>query len=201
MPSRAGPVSPSIKRAGLLRPPLEGSRYSSPPASGPTGPVVLHPHRPRVTHSPMGPFRSGRWGAPLGRGPATAAALSGSRSVSRIFWAGGGLFRSSAEYSTWSIGRQVRCSAQSSSLGHQDGHPPPALRSGGRDPLAGRKPNSAVLADPALPRPPPRHQRLQAPSDIGGSGGVPRQATAWETEARSVPGLFARSVNTEGPGP
>ena len=45
-----------------------------------------------------------------------------------------------------------------------------------------------------------RSQRLQAASDIGGSGGVPRQATTWETEARSVPGLFAGIVNTEGPG-
>jgi len=48
---------------------------------------------------------------------------------------------------------------------------------------------------------PPRQQHLQVPSDIAGSGGVPRQATAWETEARSVPGFFARIVNTEGPRP
>jgi len=47
----------------------------------------------------------------------------------------------------------------------------------------------------------PRQQRLQAPSDIGGSGGVPRRATAWETEARSVPEFVARIVNTEGPRP
>ncbi|MGH7350772.1 MAG: hypothetical protein ACREJJ_00180, partial [Candidatus Methylomirabilales bacterium] len=33
-------------------------------------------------------------------------------------------------------------------------------------------------------------QHVQALSDIGGSGGVPRQATAWETEARSVPGFL-----------
>ncbi|KRT70896.1 MAG: hypothetical protein XU15_C0002G0047 [candidate division NC10 bacterium CSP1-5] len=32
----------------------------------------------------------------------------------------------------------------------------------------------------------PRQEHLKAPSDIGGSGGVPRQATARETEARSV---------------
>jgi len=57
-----------------------------------------------VTHPPMGPFRSGRWGAPPGA-------------------------------TRW----------------------PPSLGSGGR---------SA-----------PRQQRLQVPSDIGGSGGVPRQAT------------------------
>ncbi len=44
-------------------------------------------------------------------------------------------------------------------------------------------------------------QRLQAPSDIAGSGGAPRQATAWETEARSVAFLSARIVNTEGPRP
>jgi hypothetical protein len=44
-------------------------------------------------------------------------------------------------------------------------------------------------------------QHLQAPSDIGGSGGAPRQATAWETEARSVAFSFAGIVNTEGPGP
>ena len=48
---------------------------------------------------------------------------------------------------------------------------------------------------------PLRQQHLQAPSDIGGSGGVPRWATAWETEARSVPAFVARIVNTEGPGP
>jgi hypothetical protein len=47
----------------------------------------------------------------------------------------------------------------------------------------------------------PGHQRLQAPSDIAGSGGDPRLATAWETEARSVLIFFARSVNTEGPRP
>ena len=46
-----------------------------------------------------------------------------------------------------------------------------------------------------------KEQRLQAPSDIGESGGVPRRATAWETEARSVPGFFAGIVNTEGPRP
>jgi hypothetical protein len=28
---------------------------------------------------------------------------------------------------------------------------------------------------------PPGHQRLQATSDIAGSGGAPRLATAWET--------------------
>ena len=48
---------------------------------------------------------------------------------------------------------------------------------------------------------PPRRQDLQAPSDIGGSGGAPRRATAWETEARSVPAFVARIVNTAGPGP
>jgi hypothetical protein len=32
-----------------------------------------------------------------------------------------------------------------------------------------------------------------------GSGGAPRLATAWDTEARSVLMRFARSVNTEGP--
>ena len=50
-------------------------------------------------------------------------------------------------------------------------------------------------------RAPLRQQCLQAPSDMGGSGGAPRQATAWETEARSVLLGVARSVNTEGPGP
>jgi len=46
-----------------------------------------------------------------------------------------------------------------------------------------------------------RQQCLQAPSAMGGSGGAPRRATAWETEAGSVPGFLARSVNTEGPRP
>jgi hypothetical protein len=45
----------------------------------------------------------------------------------------------------------------------------------------------------------PKH--LQAPSDIGGSGGAPRRATARETEARSVPSFVAGIVNTEGPRP
>ncbi len=53
----------------------------------------------------------------------------------------------------------------------------------------------------ALAGVPPRQQPLQVPSDIGGSGGAPRRATAWETEARSVPDFLARIVNTEGPGP
>ncbi|MEE9182148.1 MAG: hypothetical protein V3U33_06265 [candidate division NC10 bacterium] len=44
-----------------------------------------------------------------------------------------------------------------------------------------------------------RRQRVQARSDIDGSGGAPRLATAWETEARSVPTGLARIVNTEGP--
>ena len=44
-------------------------------------------------------------------------------------------------------------------------------------------------------------QHLRAPSDIAGSGGAPRQATAWETEARSMRVFFAGSVNTEGPRP
>jgi len=48
---------------------------------------------------------------------------------------------------------------------------------------------------------PLRHKHLQAPSDMGGSGGAPRRATAWEAEARAVPMCFARSVNTEGPRP
>ena len=47
----------------------------------------------------------------------------------------------------------------------------------------------------------PRQQRLQAPSDIGGSGGAPRRATAGQTEARSVADSLARIVNTEGPRP
>ncbi len=46
-----------------------------------------------------------------------------------------------------------------------------------------------------------RQQHLQASSDLAGSGGAPLQATAWETEARSVLMVFARSVNTEGPRP
>ncbi len=46
-----------------------------------------------------------------------------------------------------------------------------------------------------------RRKHLQVPSDIAGSGGVPRLAVAWETEARSVPYFHAWSVNTEGPRP
>ena len=82
--------------------------------------------------------------------PAPLAPHSGPRSL----WAEEGPFRSSAEYSTWSMVRMIGCSAQSSPARQQDGHPPPALRSGGRDPLAGRKPDSAFLADPALPSAP-----------------------------------------------
>ncbi len=44
-----------------------------------------------------------------------------------------------------------------------------------------------------------RQQHLQVSSDIAGSGGAPRLATTWETEARSVLIVFARIVNTEGP--
>jgi len=44
-------------------------------------------------------------------------------------------------------------------------------------------------------------QHLQAPSDIAGSGGAPRPATAWEAEARAMPGVLAGIVNTEGPRP
>ena len=92
-----------------------------------------------------------------------------------MMWAEEGPFRSSAEYSTWSIVRKVRCSAQSFPARQQDGHPPPALRSGGRDPLAGRKPNSAFLANPALPRPdatetsrgdPVRSEGLRTPGNV-----------------------------------
>jgi len=50
-------------------------------------------------------------------------------------------------------------------------------------------------------RVPHPQKHLQAPSDIGGSGGVPRRATVWETEARSVLAFIAQIVNTEGPMP
>jgi|GEM_PF-3487863 len=46
-----------------------------------------------------------------------------------------------------------------------------------------------------------RGQHLQAASDLAGSGGAPRWATVWDTEARSVPAFLARIVNTEGPRP
>ena len=46
-----------------------------------------------------------------------------------------------------------------------------------------------------------RGQHLQAASDLAGSGGAPRRATAWETEARSVLEFAALIVNTEGPRP
>ena len=88
-------------------------------------------------------------------------------------------------------------------VGQQDGHP--HLRSApaaGPRPPANQVPPGPGPAPLALPqRPGLLGQRPQAPSDIGGSGGVPRQATAWETEARSVVFLFARIVNTEGPRP
>ncbi len=64
-------------------------------------------------------------------------------------------------------------------------------------PIAHRRPRSLGSGG----RGAPQQQRPQASSDIGGSGGVPRRATAWETEARSVPAFLARIVNTEGPGP
>ena len=50
----------------------------------------------------------------------------------------------------------------------------------------------------ASPRPPEGtrsrflKQHLQVPSDIAGSGGAPRQATAWEAEARIHAGLLCR---------
>jgi len=67
------------------------------------------------------------------------------------------------------------------------------------------RPGPAPLALPKGPHSPgelhfgPR-QHLQASSDIAGRGGTPRLATAWDTEARSVPIARARSVNTEAPG-
>ncbi len=68
----------------------------------------------------------------------------------------------------------------------------------GRARGAGRRTCGALNASGEVP---PRQQRLQAPSDIAGSGGAPRQATAWETEARSVAPFLAGIVNTEGPRP
>ncbi len=69
------------------------------------------------------------------------------------------------------------------------------LASGPHGEANGSGARSEPVREPFLPR----LQHLQAPSDIAGSGGAPRLATAWETEARSVPMVFARSVNTEGP--
>jgi hypothetical protein len=74
-----------------------------------------------------------------------------------------------------------------------------------RDP--GRPQTKFRRVQAQLPSPSRRHpscllrQHLYGPSDIAGSGGAPRQATAWETEARSVAFLFAGIVNTEGPRP
>ena len=56
----------------------------------------------------------------------------------------------------------------------QDGHPPPLLRSGGRDPLAGRRPGSAGLqAHP--PSPPCRHF---------GHGSTVNESEAWSEGLR-----------------
>jgi hypothetical protein len=68
--------------------------------------------------------------------------------------------------------------------------PPGGWAPGLRHPLPPRQPRPCLL-----------RQHLQGPSDIAASGGAPRQATAWETEARSVAFLFAEIVNTEGPRP
>ena len=83
--------------------------------------------------------------------------------------------------------------------------PPPALRSSGGTP-ARRKPVSAFLADPSLPRlgaysaaSLPYGARV-GPERHAGSGGAPRLPEARETEARPMP-FFAWDVNTEGPGP
>ena len=88
-------------------------------------------------------------------------------------------------------------------VGYQDGHP--HLRfapAAGPRPPANQVPPGPGPAPLALPQGPGLlGQHLQAPSDIAGSGGDPRQATAWETEARSVAFLFAEIVNTEGPRP
>ncbi len=74
--------------------------------------------------------------------------------------------------------RGVRSSAQAATARHQDGHPPPALRSGGRCPLVARKPDSAFLADPPLPRLRglvycflTRGQHVEVPSDMPGAAG------------------------------
>ena len=63
------------------------------------------------------------------------------------------------------------------------------------------QPRKGRPADPRFPLLPFSRRHLQAPSDIAGSGGAPRRAAAWETEARSVPATLARIVNTEGPRP
>ncbi|MEE8242502.1 MAG: hypothetical protein V3R61_03360, partial [candidate division NC10 bacterium] len=87
--------------------------------------------------------------------------------------------------------------------------PPPALRSPKAFGAANQVPPSPGPAPLALPKRPHSaeelyfvlRQHLQASTDIAGSGGAPRLATAWDTEARSVPIVCARSVNTEGPRP
>jgi hypothetical protein len=88
-------------------------------------------------------------------------------------------------------------------VGHQDGHP--HLRfapAAGPRPPANQVPPGPGPAPLALPQGPGLlGQHLQGPSDITESGGTPRRATAWETEARSVADSLARIVNTEGPGP
>ena len=93
-------------------------------------------------------------------------------------------------------------------VGQQDGHP--HLRfapAAGPRPAANQVPPGPGPSPLALPKllTSAREfcllgQHLQGPSDLAGSGGVPRQATAGETEARSMPGFFAGIVNTEGPG-
>ncbi len=118
-----------------------------------------------------------------------------------------------------SMSRSGRCrSFRAARVERAEGRPPPpALRSGGGTPAA-RKPGSAG-SRPSSPRPPEDtrlsscfviRQHVLGPSDIAGpkdsgllrrSGGAPRRATAWETEARSVPNILARIVNTEGPRP
>ncbi len=97
--------------------------------------------------------------------------------------------------------------AQYVTSGARDGHPhlrcapaagprPDANQippSSGFAPLAGSAwGGKTALSTKTAPAGPERH---------AGSGGAPRQAAGWETEARSVPLFVARSVNTEGPRP
>ena len=47
----------------------------------------------------------------------------------------------------------------------------------------------------------PRQEHLKAPSDIGGSGGVPPAGDGPGNRGAIRAHFLARSVNTEGPGP
>lgn len=96
----------------------------------------------RKNHSPR---QQGGHPRPIGGGTGTSVELGGARGVDLPL------------RNIPRVGLAKALTAAPTGFGRQqDGHPPPALRSGGRDPLAGHKPGSAGIQG-HLPSTPIRH--------------------------------------------